>query len=121
MTTNKWHTKKGRAVREIVMDEYNWCCAVCGSADRDSLAIDHVVPQANGGSDEPNNLQVLCTPCNSQIKGNIPTPRLPPRKPNRDSLKAYKAICKKRQAFRADINGKRQELRAQGVTGIYNL
>ena len=121
MTTNKWYTKKGKAVREIVMKEYNWCCAVCGSADRDSLAIDHVMPQGNGGSDEPNNLQVLCTTCNSQIKGNIPTPRMPPRKPNRDSLKAYKTMSKKRQAFRAQINGTRQDLRAQGATGIYNL
>jgi 5-methylcytosine-specific restriction endonuclease McrA len=107
-------TKKSRAYREAIMVEYNWCCAVCGSADRDNLQIDHVVAKTNGGGDELENLQVLCAVCNSQIKSSIDTPRMPPRKPNRDSLKAFRNISKKRQAFRAEINGLRQEKREQG-------
>lgn len=38
-------------------------CAVCGTVEH--LQIDHIVPRSRGGSDEPENLQVLCIQCNS--------------------------------------------------------
>lgn len=38
-------------------------CRYCGSTDR--VVLDHIVPLAKGGPDEPHNLQPLCTPCNS--------------------------------------------------------
>lgn len=38
-------------------------CARCGSTEK--LAVDHVVPMARGGSDDPSNLQILCKRCNS--------------------------------------------------------
>lgn len=41
-------------------------CAMCGSAD--DLEVDHVWPRSLGGNSEPENLQVLCKPCN-QKKG----------------------------------------------------
>lgn len=31
-----------------------------------NLTADHVVPKARGGSDEPDNIQVLCVACNSR-------------------------------------------------------
>ena len=41
-------------------------CAGCGNHYRDKdLALDHIVPRAAGGSDELDNLQLLCTACNS--------------------------------------------------------
>ncbi len=110
----KGYSKESVAYRDSIMEEYNWCCAVCGTADRDNLNIDHVIPESTGGSNELDNLQVLCTPCNCQIKGNVPTERLSPKKPNRDSLKAYKAISKKRMAFRCQINGARKDLNERG-------
>lgn len=45
---------------------FNSPCALCRS--RENLALDHVVPQALGGTDDPSNLRVLCGSCNS-IKG----------------------------------------------------
>ena len=41
-------------------------CRWCG-ADTE-LTIDHVVPLARGGTNEPENLQLLCSECN-QLKG----------------------------------------------------
>lgn len=39
-------------------------CPECGSAD--DLTIDHIVPIARGGSNDLENLAVLCRPCNSR-------------------------------------------------------
>lgn len=37
-------------------------CGFCGSTDR--LEIDHIIPRAAGGSNETNNLWLLCLKCN---------------------------------------------------------
>jgi 5-methylcytosine-specific restriction endonuclease McrA len=37
-------------------------CACCGK--KRNLAVDHIVPLAKGGTNWPNNLQLLCTSCN---------------------------------------------------------
>lgn len=37
-------------------------CAACGSVDR--LQLDHIEPVTLGGETHPNNLQLLCQPCN---------------------------------------------------------
>lgn len=39
-------------------------CAACGSVD--DLQLDHIEPVALGGETHPNNLQLLCKPCNIQ-------------------------------------------------------
>lgn len=40
-------------------------CIICLAAGRVQLAaeVDHVTPLADGGTDTPENLQSLCTPC----------------------------------------------------------
>jgi HNH endonuclease len=38
-------------------------CVRCGQADARLLDRDHIVPRAEGGSDEPSNLQWLCCNC----------------------------------------------------------
>ncbi|MDP3952616.1 HNH endonuclease [Microbacterium sp.] len=44
----------------------NHTCRYCGSASPDvPLTIDHVVPVALGGNDEPSNLVTACTDCNA--------------------------------------------------------
>ena len=49
--------------RARVMDRDGRACVWCGSADR--LCIDHVVPLARGGSNDAENLRVLCWDCNT--------------------------------------------------------
>jgi len=39
-------------------------CLRCGTSD--DLSMDHVVPLVKGGADDPDNIQVLCRPCNSK-------------------------------------------------------
>jgi len=50
--------------REAVMKKYQGKCHLCGEDYAD--AIDHVVPQARGGSDHPDNLRPAHTTCNSK-------------------------------------------------------
>ncbi len=48
-----------KAIREL----FDGCpCAVCGSDYK--LVIDHRIPLAMGGSNDTDNLQSLCDPCN---------------------------------------------------------
>lgn len=52
------------ATRVRVYNRDDWKCCHCGS--RDALSIDHIVPVSRGGSDDEDNLQTLCRPCNSR-------------------------------------------------------
>jgi hypothetical protein len=58
------------ALRRLIIHRDERCRA-CGSA-RD-LHIDHVVPLAAGGTDDPDNLQVLCASCNCAKGGRVVT------------------------------------------------
>jgi hypothetical protein len=60
-----------REVRELVMERDGRRCRTCGRTD--DLTLDHkYVPWSDGGSStDPDNLQVLCRPCNSS-KGRRP-------------------------------------------------
>ena len=50
--------------RELMRRQDN-TCTYCGYRRRaSSLDIDHVIPVARGGSNDPSNLQVICRPCN---------------------------------------------------------
>lgn len=54
----------------LVLTEEPFCQAIneygrrCNAIDR--LEVDHIVPRANGGKDERNNLQTLCHTHHSQ-------------------------------------------------------
>ena len=49
-------------VRRHVYARDDHRCKHCGTRER--LSIDHVIARANGGSDDIENLQTLCMPCN---------------------------------------------------------
>lgn len=43
-------------------------CAICAMLLFGQFEIDHIKPLSKGGSNEPNNLQLLCPKCN-KVKG----------------------------------------------------
>jgi 5-methylcytosine-specific restriction enzyme A len=53
-------------VREYVFQRDNHQCQSCGQTKK--LSIDHIIPLANGGSNDISNLQTLCGSCNSSKK-----------------------------------------------------
>lgn len=40
------------------------CCAACRCCVKGGYEVDHIVPIAKGGSNWPNNIQILCASCN---------------------------------------------------------
>jgi hypothetical protein len=54
------------SLRESTFARDNHTCLRCGDTER--LSIDHIVPLAKGGDNSSENLQTLCSTCNS-IKG----------------------------------------------------
>jgi 5-methylcytosine-specific restriction endonuclease McrA len=57
---------KWRKLREWIIKR-DGCCQMCGTEER--LSVDHIVPRHLGGDDNPSNLQVLCSSCNSSKGG----------------------------------------------------
>lgn len=53
-----------RRMAPIVFTADSYHCRKCGVQDR--LTVDHITPLARGGSNELENLQTLCWPCNSK-------------------------------------------------------
>jgi hypothetical protein len=58
-----------RRIFKELLRRYKFECPKCGNKEIDELTIDHIIPVSKGGSDDVQNLQILCKPCNSR-KGN---------------------------------------------------
>lgn len=55
-----------KRLRYEVLRRDNHACKYCGAAAPDAtLTVDHVVPVALGGSDDPSNLVAACVDCNA--------------------------------------------------------
>lgn len=50
-------------VRRLLAEQGSQC-AICGVGVAASYHVDHIVPLARGGTNWPDNIQVLCPPCN---------------------------------------------------------
>lgn len=50
-------------LRQFVWQRDEGRCAYCG-ADNGEFHVDHIVPVAKGGSNDPENLTIACAPCN---------------------------------------------------------
>lgn len=62
-----------KRTRFEVLRRDNHTCRYCGAKAPDvPLAVDHVIPQALGGSDDPSNLVTACTDCNSGKASSAP-------------------------------------------------
>jgi len=70
-------------IRNQILERNGYTCQLCGAGpcDRDPfnpnrkvrLNIDHITPKSQGGTDDPDNLRVLCSACNLG-RSNIQTP-----------------------------------------------
>lgn len=60
--TRRVRRRISRRVRDLVFARDGYRCRQCGR--REYLELDHVEPWSLGGSDEPENLQTLCSRCN---------------------------------------------------------
>ena len=54
-------------IRELVYERDGRACSECGSVQ--DTTLDHIVPFSHGGTHTPENLRVLCRPCNAR-RGN---------------------------------------------------
>lgn len=65
----------GKKLRFEVFKRDGFRCKYCGATPmQTALVVDHVVPVAAGGTNEPDNLLTACEPCN-QGKGAVPLDR----------------------------------------------
>ena len=60
--TRKEYEKNREKIRKTIIKRDGKKCKICGS--RRQLEIDHINPIAMGGTNDLNNLQVLCRHCN---------------------------------------------------------
>jgi hypothetical protein len=60
---NKSHQLKP-SLRKSVMERDAYRCRHCDS--HIDLSVDHIYPKSKGGTDDLDNLQTLCRPCNSK-------------------------------------------------------
>lgn len=55
-----------RTVRFAILQRDNFTCRYCGAKAPDvRLEIDHIIPVASGGTDDPENLTTACIDCNN--------------------------------------------------------
>ena len=60
-TNSRKPVSQGKVV--IAMQKSNGLCVRCGATER--LEVDHIVPVSRGGTNEIDNLQMLCKSCNA--------------------------------------------------------
>ncbi len=53
-----------RGTVKLIGQAQKWRCAVCMTDITSRYHLDHIMPLALGGEHAPNNLQLLCAPCN---------------------------------------------------------
>ena len=61
--------KVSKELRQEIFERDGYTCVNCGSTEKESLEIGHIMPISKGGKTELDNLQTLCHDCNVR-KGN---------------------------------------------------
>jgi 5-methylcytosine-specific restriction endonuclease McrA len=59
--------KRAPIDREVIFKRDDWLCGICGeSVEVGDATLDHIVPISLGGADEPSNVRLAHSLCNSQ-------------------------------------------------------
>lgn len=58
---------RNKALRTSILARDEHRCLCCGVVE--DLCVDHIVPILQGGTNDPDNLQTLCRPCNTRKQG----------------------------------------------------
>lgn len=55
-------------LRSVILQRDNYLCQACLKGGRvvEGNHVDHITPKAKGGTDDPDNLQVLCKSCHQR-------------------------------------------------------
>jgi 5-methylcytosine-specific restriction endonuclease McrA len=75
---NRRATKKNVGGRHTAADikrihtAQKYKCAICKCSTKDKCEVDHIMPLALGGSNDPLNLQILCPSCNNRKNAKHP-------------------------------------------------
>jgi len=82
LATRRKRRKIKRQLRARILRRDQYRCLLCGKGrdDQVELTVDHITPVAAGGTNDPDNLQTLCKPCNSEKRA---TTERHPRRPRR--------------------------------------
>lgn len=59
-----------RKISKEIFSRYDNKCNYCGSTE--NLEIDHIIPLSRGGTNDPDNLQILCKTCNRKKWAHVP-------------------------------------------------
>jgi hypothetical protein len=108
-----------KRLRFEILRRDNHACRYCGAAAPGTvLVVDHVVPVALGGSDEPSNLATACDPCNS---GKSATPLDAPvvADVEADALRWARAMAQATEMAQLDL-GLRRARREAFLAEIWN-
>ena len=71
-TTARGYGHAWRVLRESIMKRDNYLCVKCAVAGRvaEATDVDHIKAKAHSGTDDPDNLQSLCSSCHKQKTAN---------------------------------------------------
>lgn len=92
-----------KRLRYEILRRDNHACRYCGAAAPDAkLTVDHVIPVALGGTDEPSNLVTACVPCNGGKSASSPDAPIVDDVAA-DALRWSKAMTQAAEVTRADL------------------
>jgi hypothetical protein len=95
-----------KRLRFEILRRDNHRCRYCGvSVDVVRLVVDHVVPEALGGTNEPTNLAAACEPCNSG-KSSVPPDATLVDDVKQDDLRWAQAMDRARAIRRAHVQAR---------------
>lgn len=67
-TTERGYGHAWRKLRASILERDDYLCLLCKANGHvtEATDVDHIIPREQGGTDDPTNLQSLCSPCHKE-------------------------------------------------------